>query len=217
MRWLFFLLLAANLAAFALAQFGDVTGGESHVSRPLRAEQIRLVSPEALPPLQAAAAQAPAACLEWGSFTSTELPRAEAAIERIGLGDRVSSRQLEDNAGYWVYIPPLITQEDAEKKIGELKDLGVSEYFLIQDHPKWKYAISLGIFRSEESAKKFHAGLVDKGVRSAVVGKRDQLVKLSLLVLRDPDNALTERMVELKQEFPGTELRATACGEPGGG
>lgn len=215
MRWLFFLLLAANIAAFALAQFGGGTSGESHVSRPLNADQIRLVSPEALPPPKIVEAEPSVACLEWGSFTSSELPRAEAAIEKLGLGDKVATRQLEENAGYWVYIPPLKNLEDAEKKIGELKDLGVSDYFLIQDNARWKHSISLGIFRNEEAANKFHAGLVDKGVRSAVVGKRDQLVKLSLLVVRDPDDFLTARMVELKQNFPGTELRATTCAEPG--
>lgn len=217
MRWLFFLLLAANIAALTLAQFDGGAAGESHHSQPLNAEQIRLVSPDSLPPLKPAAATAPSACLEWGSFTSSELPRAEAAIAKLDLGGRVATRQLEDNAGYWVYIPPLATQEDAEKKISQLEALGVSDYFLVQDNVKWKYAVSLGIFRNEEAAKRFHGALAEKGVRSAVVGKRDQLVKLSLLVVRDPDAAVTERMVELKREFPGTELRATNCSELAGG
>lgn len=217
MRWLFFLLLAANIAAFALAQFDSGGAGEGHLSQPLNAEQIRLVSPESLPPVPPPAAAVPAACLEWGSFTSSELPRAAAAIARLDLGGRVATRQLEDNAGYWVYIPPLATQEDAEKKISQLEALGVSDYFLVQDNAKWKNAVSLGIFRTEEAARRFHAALGEKGVRSAVVGKRDQLVKLSLLVVREPDAAVTERMVELKRDFPGTELRATGCSELAGG
>jgi len=217
MRGLFFLLLAANLAAFALAQFENGGRTEGHVSQPLNADRIRLVSPESLPPLEPVAQQPAVACLEWGSFTSSELPRAESAVEKLDLGDRLAIRQLEDNAGYWVYIPPLKGQEEAERKVAELTALGVADYFLIQDNAKWKYAISLGIFRSEEAAKRFHAGLAEKGVRSAVVGKRDQLVKLSVLVVRDPDTALTEKMVELKREFPGTDLRAATCPEFSGG
>ncbi len=222
MKALFFLLLAANLALAAFVFSDAVPRGESYRPEPLRPEKIRVLSagasPQAPAPILAAAAPPPApapaaACLEWGPFSAGELPAATEAIGKLQLGERLQLRQLEDDSGYWVYIPPLKSRQEAEKKVAELKNLGVTDYFLVQDNGRWKNAVSLGVFRTEEAARVQLAALQEKGVRSAQSGKREHLVKLSLFSVREPDEALSEKLVELKQEFPGSELKATACGE----
>jgi hypothetical protein len=105
----------------------------------------------------------------------------------------------------------LQTRQDVNEKIGELKALGITEYFLVQDAGRWRNAISLGIFRTEEAARKFLSRLEGKGVRSAVVGERSQKVTAVTYVVKDPDVALTRRLAEIRAEFPGSELRAAAC------
>jgi len=154
----------------------------------------------------------PAACLEWGNFVGTDLKRAEAAIARLQLGNKLSTRTVGDITAYWVYIPPLKTKRDVEKKIKELGKLGVTGYFHIQDSSKWNSAISLEIFRSEEAAKKFIADLRKKGVKSAVIGERS--LKQVVLVIREPAADIAAKMVELKQEFAGSELKAAQCEMP---
>lgn len=224
MKALFFLLLAANLALAAFVFSDAVPRREAYRPEPLRPEKIRILSTAMPPPTPApvapvpAAAPAPtAACLEWGPFNAGELPAAEEAIGKLQLGERLAVHQLEveDNSGFWVYIPPLGSRQEAEQKIAELRNLGVSDYFLVQGDGKWKYAISLGIFRTEEAAKVHLAALVRKGVGSARSGKRERPMTLSVFAVREPDEALAAKLVELKQAFPGSELKATACA--GGG
>ena len=223
MKALFFLLLAANLALAAFVFSDAAPRREAYRPEPLRPEKIRVLftgAPPPLPPAPAAPALAPAAaaaCLEWGPISAGELTAAEAVIGKLQLGERLEVRQLEaeDNSGYWVYVPPLNSRQEAEQKIAELKNLGINDYFLVQGEGKWKNAISLGIFRTEEAAKVHLAALVRKGVGSAKSGKRERPVKFTVFAVREPDEALAARLVELKQAFPGSELKAAACGEGG--
>ncbi|HSD60894.1 MAG TPA: SPOR domain-containing protein [Burkholderiales bacterium] len=223
MKPLFFLLLAANLALAAFVFSDAAPRREVYRAEPLSPEKIRVLSTGSPPPAVSAApmpaeASAPAAaCLEWGPFGASEVAAAEAAIGKLQLGERLQVRQLEveDNSGYWVYIPPLSSRQEAEQKIAELKNLGINDYFLVQGEGKWKNAISLGIFRTEEAAKVHLTMLMRKGVGSATSGKRERPMKFSVFAVREPDEALAAQLLGLKQSFPGSELKATACAEGG--
>src|SRR5574343_620077 len=75
---------------------------------------------------------------------------------------------------------PPAGKEAADKKAGELKQLDVSDFFVVQDGPS-RFAISLGVFSSEKGAQDRLADLKAKGVRSARVGPRpgkDSTVRL---------------------------------------
>jgi hypothetical protein len=76
---------------------------------------------------------------------------------------------------------------------------------------RWRHAVSLGIFRNEDGARKFLANLRKKGVRSAVVGNREQRVSQAAFVVRAPSVDESASLVVLKSEFAGTELRAMEC------
>ena len=169
-------------------------------------EKIRLLPAATPTPTPALAA---AACLEWGTFIGTDLQRAETAIAKLQLGDSLNRHAVGEVPAYWVHIPPLKTKYDAAKKIEELKKLGVTSYFLIQDNSEWNNAISMDIFRSEEAARKFLAEMRSKGIRSAVMGERS--LKLMAFVAHRPAEDVIEKMIHLKQEFPGSELKASGC------
>jgi hypothetical protein len=223
MKWLFILLLAANVA------FGGYVWLREHAPNPdaqlaglqVNADQVRIIpAPERpapavaqAPPPASGAAQAPApsACVEWGSFGGGELARAQVAIDRLALGDRVRKVEVAVTAGYWVYIPPQKSSVAMERKAAELKALGVADFYPVTEANRWRHAISLGIFRSEEGAKKYLAMLRGKGVRSAVIGRRDQRVTQSAFLVRGPDEEESANLVVLKSEFPGSELRALEC------
>jgi hypothetical protein len=227
MRWLFILLLAANIA------FGGYVWLREHAPNPdaqlsrlqVNADQVRIIPaperpappPALAPPPASGAAEGPAAapvpgtCVEWGSFGGGELARAQAAIDRLALGDRVRRVEVAVTAGYWVYIPPQKSRAEMERKAAELKALGVTDYYPVTEANRWRHAISLGIFRSEEGAKKYLALLRGKGVRSAVAGKRDQRVTQSAFLIRSPNEEDSANLVVLKSEFPGSELRALEC------
>lgn len=202
MKALFFLLLFANVVFAIYIQSGPGSSSSSPLPAELHPEKIRLLPAPA--PVPAAAA-----CLEWGNFIGTDLQRAETAIAKLQLGDSLSRHAVGEVPAYWVHIPPLKTKYDATKKIEELKKLGVSSYFHVQDNSEWNNAISLDIFRSEEAARKFLVEMRSKGIRSAVMGERS--LKQMAFVAHKPAEDIIEKMIRLQQEFPGSELKASGC------
>lgn len=226
MRVLFWLALLANLLFFSYMQWGSslLRGDAGLLSQPaLHPEKIQLLPaaassvtavPAHTPPASAPTpppATAPAACMEWGEFSGDDLKRTTAALAALNLGDTLSQREVEYNIGYWVYMPPQRNLVRAEKKASELKAFGVNDYYIVREAGKWQYAISLGVFKTEEAAQNYLAELRQHKVRSAVVGQRQSKLKFTVFVFRNPDPALTAKVVALQKEFPDSELKAAAC------
>jgi hypothetical protein len=133
--------------------------------------------------------------------------RAEQALEALALGARLSQRHAEEIAGYWVFIPPQSSRQAANRKAAELKKLGVDDFFIVQEDSKFRYSISLGIFKTEDAAKARLEQLRAKGVRTGRVGARDTTVQKVYFVVREVPDALAAKLNELRQGFPGTELK----------
>jgi hypothetical protein len=215
MRALFLLLVAANLALFAWSRYGAVPENAPELEamrQQVSPEKIRVLSGTELktlpaPKPRALAEGAPKACLEWGGFALAEASRGEQALEPLALGARLAQNRTEETAGWWVFIPPQGSRAGALKKTAELKSLGVEDFFVVQEEGKLQWAISLGVFRTEESAKSRLEALRARGVRSAVTGEREARVAKVWFQVRDPDAALQAKLREIAQGFPGTELR----------
>jgi hypothetical protein len=231
MRTLFLLLVLANLLFLAYAHVArEGANAESQVSQlQMSPEKVKLLksagqpvveSPKAppgkaIPPaLPKELAPIPAACIEWGLFAGPAVARAEAALAKLGLTEGRVERAVADAGGYWVYMPPLKTKPEIDKKIAELKKLNVTEFFVVQDAGQWKNAISLGIFRTDEAAQAYLAKLKEQGVRSAVSTRREGFLKQFAFYVREPDEATVARVTALQQEFPGSEVKAGACPTP---
>jgi hypothetical protein len=120
-------------------------------------------------------------------------------------------RTVTDAGGYWVYMSPLKNKAEVDRKVRELRDLGVTEFFVVQDTGQWRNAISLGIFRTDEAAQAFRAGLRQRGVRSASVTRRGNFLKQVTFYVREPSEAAVARLTALQQEFPGSEMKAGPC------
>jgi hypothetical protein len=220
MRLLFLLLLAANLALFAWWAYyapSDATADPEPLRRQLSPEKIRLLEGKELkalaaakpkpPPAASAVPAAAGACIEWGGFAVAEAPKAEQALAPLALGARLSQRRSEETAGWWVFIPPQGNRAGAQKKTAELKALGIEEFFILQDEGKMRWAVSLGVFSSEDAARKHLEVLRAKGVRSAQSGERDTQVAKIWLQLRGADAGQQAKLRESAQGFPGTEIR----------
>src|SRR5262245_4618008 len=174
MRAIFLLLVLVNLGFLAYAYVArDRSTSASFAQLEVRPEKIKVLkaggpSPAAAPAGKAAAqkgAAAPAACLEWGIFAGPDVARADAALTRVEVPQERIERTVTDAGGYWVYIPPLKTKVEIDRKIGELKALGVTDFFVVQEAGQWRNAVSLGIFRTDEAAQGFLTKLKDRGVR----------------------------------------------------
>jgi len=117
--------------------------------------------------------QANSACYEWSGFSFPRATEAVSLAQQLNIQSQtnlVSSPQT--GVRYWVYKPPLASAEAAQSKADELRKLGVEDFFIVQDDPKWRHAISFGIFRDEKLADKLMADLKAKGVRALTKAPR---------------------------------------------
>ena len=215
MRAVFLLLVLANLAFFAWSQYGAPQApGVTPQSRQIEPDKLKIVAPKDLPArvakkekLPEKPAAAAAACLEWGSFTLADAPRAQQALEPLALGERLAQKRTEEVAGWWVFIPPQGSRQGALKKAAELKNLGVEEFFIVQEEGEHRWAVSLGIFRSEDAAQARLAALRTQGVRSARIGPRETVVPKIWLQVKSVDAPLQARLKEIARQVEGSELR----------
>ena len=149
MRALFLLLVAANLGFYAWTQYlAPPSAGSDPEPLARQIEPHKLII---LPPANPGAPGAkpkPAACIEWGSFATTDAARVEQALEPLALGARLAQRRSEETAHWWVFLPPQGSRQNAQRKVEELKRLGVEEYFVMQEEGRLRWAISLGVFRA---------------------------------------------------------------------
>jgi len=221
-RTLFLLLVLANVAFFAWARYvspPDAAADPLPLTRQIEPEKMKVVAPNELPAPSAARAtpaSAPAAvpvaakCLEWGSFTLTDAPRAEKALEPLALGPRLAQRRTEETAGWWVFIPPQGNRAGAVRKASELKSLSINDYFIVQEEGPYRWAVSLGVFRNEDAAQARLAALQNQGVRSARVAPRETVVPKVWLQVKNVDGALAARLRDAARTVEGTELRECA-------
>ena len=221
LKFIFWSLLAVNAALFAYGQgyLGHFSGNEREPARlqhQLNADKLALIpaakANAAAATLEAAskpatAAPAGVACLEIGNFVLADALRFEAQVTPLNLGDRQSRHNLPGTeiSSYIVYIPPQGSKEAADKKAGELKQLGVANYFIMNDSPTMRWGISLGVFKTEGAAQNQLAALLKQGVHSARVAPRLSGSKLLAYQFRDIDGDTRGKLEKIQASFASTE------------
>lgn len=226
MRAAFLILVLANVGFFAWWRYGapSEAADPAPLARQIDPEKLKVVAPKDLPPPSApkpvAAIKPPEPptpppvalkCLEWGSFTLADASRAEKTLEPLALGGRLAQRRTEETAGWWVFIPAQKApnqRQAALRKAGELRNLGIEDYFIVQEEGQHRWALSLGVFRTEDAARARLGVLRAQGVRSAVVGARETVVPKVWLQVKGVDPALEAKIKELTVQVESTELRA---------
>ncbi|MEQ1814183.1 MAG: SPOR domain-containing protein [Candidatus Nitrotoga sp.] len=150
-------------------------------------------------------------CLEWGKFSGMELNRANAALDKLKLSEGLIQHQTNTANSYWVHVPPLESRDAANKKVVRFKKAGVRDIYVVQDPGRWQHAISLGLFKTEEAAHRYHAELRRKGVQSAVVGELANNIKITTFILKNMDKVSAAKVRKLHKDFFGSELKTIAC------
>ncbi len=107
-----------------------------------------------------------------------------------------------------MFIPPQGSKEAADRKAGELRALGVTNYFVMADSQTMRWAISLGVFKTEGAAQNQLAALVKQGVHSARVAPRMSGGKQLAFQFRDIDTDIQARLDKLRAGFPNAESHA---------
>jgi cell division septation protein DedD len=201
-------LLNAEQAAVAAKASSPPAGGDAADAA------AQAASPAPAPPSAPAPGQKALACLDVGSFGGGDARRFEARLAALGLADRIpagrQSVQSQDVSSWLVHIPPQPNKEAAERKAAELRNLGVTNFFIMQGESPMKYAISLGVFKTETGAQTLLAQLGKQGVHSARIAPRGPQAIRFTYRLRNLDEATRKRVAAYAERFEDVE--AKSCG-----
>lgn len=236
LRIVFWSLLVLNVALFAYAQSysGTNKGSEEERARikpqlepgklvlltnaqadaakaaPAPAASAPSAAPAAETPVAAAAAPAKAlACIDVGTFSAGEAKRFESRLASLELGERQSRQavQAQDVTSYLVNIPPQPSKDAADRKAAELRELGVTNFFIMSGDSPMKYAISLGVFKTESGAQTLLAQLNKQGVHSARITPRGPSVPRYSYRFRDIEAETRERIVTVADAVSSAEAK----------
>ncbi len=233
LKFVFWVLLAANAALFAYSQgiLGKVEGSEREPQRlknQLAAERMTMLTAAEVraaaegTPVAAPAAPLPAdpappvvpaaatiACMQAGAFTSADARRFESRIARLGFGERQSrtSVPFQEVTSHLVYLPPTGGKEGADKRAAELKERGVANYFVMQGESPLRWAISLGVFKTDAAAQKLVADLGRQGVRGVRVLPRGPQGTRAAWQFRNLTPDERTRLAGIADAFAGVQLR----------
>jgi hypothetical protein len=184
-----------------------VTATKSAESKPVEAkpnESKPAAKPAELHPATAAA------CYEWSSFNTARLNEALSLTQQLNIKSHTNLiGSPQDNVRYWIYKPPLPTAEAAQVKADELRKLGVEDFFIVQDDPKWRNAISFGVFRDEKLADKLMLDLKNKGVKLLIKATRNGGQAVIKLQQVSPQQFAS--LQKARSQFPDAVLKEMPC------
>lgn len=213
-RLLFFLLLLAILAVGAHLWLSGPVEKTDFSARERNRDDVRIVA--VTPPSMAARsaedsrktanALAGAACVEFSGIAAADAFRAREAFAALQAGPRISERRVEEITRYWVYIPAARDRKSAENRMAEIRKQGVSDLSIRPDN-----TISLGVFSTEDAARRFLSSIEAKGIKGAEQGPFTRDLRELVMLIREPDTELVARLTLLQRDFPASQLRAVPC------
>lgn len=219
------LLLAAVLGAFGpqpLAGWLESAREPERAAQQARAERLRQMPQAsgkraASEPATAATtttaaatpeAGAPAmACVEIGGFNG-ELVR-KVADELAGAPPgawRVEQFERQEQARWWVHLPPQASRENLQRKLGELRRRNITDVSVVSAGSPETYTVSLGLFQERKHAEHFLDNLREHGVRTAVLTDTPHPLTRQWLRVRNADAALRTRLDEMRQRYGAQDL-----------
>ena len=215
MRTIVLLLLLANLSFFAFRLLDNASGGEAiRLQEQVQPEKIKLLTPQQVAALgPAKTATLPDVCLEWGPFTDGERSGALAELESLALGRLLTQRRVESSQAYWVFVPPVATRPEADRRANEIRTRGVKDAVVVENGPQ-RFAVSLGVFATEDAASAHLAEMAKLGISGARAGPRNQPVTLTAFVIRDPPASVVAKLRDLAGAYPNVALKTGACEKP---
>jgi hypothetical protein len=213
-RFVFSLLLLAILGLGVHVWLSEQVEKGDFAARERNRDEVRIVAvtPPAVAALRAEDSRrtvqslAGAACVEFSGIAAADAFRAREAFAALQLGPRLAERRIEEITRYWVYIPPVRDRRAAETRMAEIRRQGVADLSIRPDN-----AISLGVFSTEDAARRFLTSMEAKGVRGAEQGPFTKDLRELVMIVREPDTDLLARLTLLQRDFNASQLRAITC------
>ncbi len=170
------------------------------------------VSAEEPAPAEPPEASSEPICASVGVFDKRS--QAELLSGRLlaqGVKTEITSEATNEQAGFWVLIPPQPDREEAIKIAKRLEAAGVDDLWRFTSG-SLAHAISLGLFRDEERAQARRDKIAAMGFEPEVQPRYREKTQYWLNYQYTGERPLTEeRWQELSEENPQLELNESPC------
>ena len=209
MRVWVLILLLANVAMAGFVYLWETRVPPRSTGIDLNADKLRLLPlPQEKPPVSPAADNAArpgvSACVEWSSIPGNDLQRARDLMASLALpAERVVERRIEEPTSFWVQIPPT---GDAAATVAKIRQAGLKDVSLQPNNTR-----SLGIFNTEESARRALGLVQAKGFNQARIEPRNRQFKTVALTVRESTADIVNRLGEFKDKIAGSSVRSVDC------
>jgi hypothetical protein len=153
-----------------------------------------------------------AACYRLGPFDQyQQLKSVTSQLQELGadINQRKETQQVV--LGHWVFLPSFPSWQDARKKVTELEEKGVKDIFIL-GRGEMKNAVSLGLFKNEDSAKRRLAQLNKIGIKPQVETQQTnkELIWLEVNVESD-DQSIPATLTTIVKENNALQVESRSC------
>ena len=189
------LVLLSGAEAQALADAATTAAAAEAATDTTAAAEVP-AEPELAP---AAAPASPAVpCVETDAFTAFDARRFETRLAALDLGARQTRLTVpfQEVSSYMVYLPPQGGKEGADRRTADLRERGVTNSFVMQGDSPLRWAISLGVFKTEAAARSEQARLAKQGVANVRILPRGPQSQRFAYRFRNIDTSIRGRIVE---------------------
>ena len=213
MKFVFALLVTANLVLLiAQGWMSDVVREPDRISRQFNAERIVLLlqepAPAPGPALPAVAPPAAQACLDLGDFSKQAAVVFEKRLAQLALPALPKKRTVMEPQTQMVFVPPKNGSAGAAQRLAQLRALGFTDTVILQEPSQWRGGISLGLFKSSESARAQLEQARRAGVPDARIEPYPVAASRAAYQLRGLDQTMRSAVRAIAVDFPGIETRS---------
>ncbi len=159
-RWLFFMLLAANLTLFAWLRQHPVKTAPVFSATDPSVPGLQLLSEADPAPHDAIwkkdheenATEIAPVCFRIGPFPSqAAINPVLEPVQSFVIKTRTRRKTASQEAGYWVFLPATKTRAEALKSARKLAQAGVRDYYVVTAGAR-ENTVSLGLYRQKDNA-----------------------------------------------------------------
>lgn len=217
-RWLFFGLLAANLAIFAWLRQQPAPEPIRFVATDPGVPGLRLLSEVETPgkqptwqnPAENSVSPVMPVCFRVGPFTSqAAISQVLEPLQDFVIKTRARRETASQEAGYWVFLPATKTRTEALRAARRLSDAGVKDYYVVTAGAH-ENTVSLGLYRDKDNAMARLESLNRRGFDAQWEARLEQWPEYWLDVAVASDQ--TEKLPRLLAEVaPESKAFAASC------
>ena len=204
------LLTPRQVAALGLDKGQAAVRGQTQAPTPAEAPAASTVQGSAQSQAGTPAPTSADVCVQWGPFSDADRAKAQAELDPLKLGHQLSQHQVTMTDAWWVSLGPLPTRAAADRRVAELRAQSIDDLSVV-DSGGGKFAVSLGIFRTQNAAAARVQALTARGIAGAVAAPGARPITQTMLVVRNPSSGVAAKLEELQRRYAGSDIKSGPC------